>query len=254
MDLASPRLFRWADIPEEAVTSMLDRRIVTGERVMASRIRLRKGCIVPRHAHEAEQLSWVFDGALRFAFGNRSITVRAGQVLVIPPWLPHAAEALGDTDELDVFSPIRHDWLDGSDTYFHAAAATPAHHPETDGVATLHRWRDTAVERQTTHIARAYLTAERTTLAQVRLKAGAVVPRHEHESEQLTWVHRGALELSLDGQRFTVRPGAVLRVPSGVPHDARALEDTVVLDIFSPRRDDWLAKTDDYFRLGNPPR
>jgi quercetin dioxygenase-like cupin family protein len=257
MDLTTPRLFRWADLPREAVTPMLSRQLITGERVMAAQIRLRRGCVVPRHSHEAEQLSWVFSGGLRFTLAGETITVRAGEVLQIPSWVEHEAVAIRDTHEIDIFSPIRRDWLDGTDTYFHAApAGQPAAAPPAPPAnpATLHRWRDTAIEPQTEYILRAYLTGERSTIAQIALKRGAVVPSHAHESEQLTWVRSGKLELTVGEQVFTVGAGAVLRVPSGLPHRATALEDTRVLDLFSPRRDDWVRRTDHYFRQGNPAR
>lgn len=255
MDIDTTRLFRWDDVPLEAVTPNLERRIITGTRVMAARIRLRRGCVVPLHSHEAEQVSWVFSGALEFTFGRERVTVGPGEVLIIPSGLPHQAVALETTDELDVFSPIRHDWLNGTDAYFHAPPAAPSDQPAepANGSAKATRlvWRDTAVERQTPFIQRSFVTGERTTIAQVALRAGAVVPVHSHESEQLTWVERGELELTVAGEVFSVRPGSVLRIPSGVPHDARARADTVVLDLFSPRRDDWIAKTDHYFRQGN---
>jgi quercetin dioxygenase-like cupin family protein len=257
MDLTSVRLFRWADIPREPVTPMLSRQLISGERVMVAQIRLRRGCVVPRHSHEAEQLSWVFSGALKFFIAGETITVHPGEVLSIPSWVEHEAVALEETHEVDVFSPIRRDWLDGTAAYFHAAPTQPADRVRAATAAnpaTLLRWRDTAIEPQTDYILRAYLTGDRTTIAQIALRKGAVVPSHAHESEQLTWVRSGRLQLTVGDQVVTVGAGAVLRVPSGLPHQAIALADTRVLDLFSPRRDDWLGKTDHYFRQGNPAR
>lgn len=105
-------------MPVEQLNPLIDRQMVWGERGMLARIILRKGAIVPRHSHENEQITYVLDGALRFTFGDgRVITVAAGEVLVIPSNLPHQAEALEDTIDLDVFSPPRGDWIAGADAY-----------------------------------------------------------------------------------------------------------------------------------------
>lgn len=90
---------------------------------MAGMIRLKKGSHVPKHSHESEQLTYVFEGRLRFVIDGQEIVVGPGEVLVIPAWVEHEATALEDTRELDIFSPIRKDWLDGTDTYFQAGAA-----------------------------------------------------------------------------------------------------------------------------------
>ena len=113
------RLQRWDELALEKVTEMISRKVVTGEREMLAQIYLKKGAIVPMHKHESEQITYVLQGALRFLIDGEQITVREGEVLVIPSWLPHQAEALDDTFELDVFSPIRQDWLDKTDKYFH---------------------------------------------------------------------------------------------------------------------------------------
>jgi quercetin dioxygenase-like cupin family protein len=112
---------RWDDMPKERVTDSIARRIVVGERMMLAHVYLAKGSIVPRHSHENEQLTYILEGALRFWIGEdgaREIIVRAGEVLVIPSNVPHKAEALEDTLDVDVFNPPRQDWLDGSDHYF----------------------------------------------------------------------------------------------------------------------------------------
>ncbi|HTV16767.1 MAG TPA: cupin domain-containing protein [Acidobacteriaceae bacterium] len=105
-------------MPVEHLNSLIDRQMVWGERGMLARIILRKGAIVPRHSHENEQISYILEGALRFTLGDgRVITVGAGEVLVIPSNLPHQAEALDDTVDLDVFTPPRADWIAGTDAY-----------------------------------------------------------------------------------------------------------------------------------------
>jgi len=110
--------YRWDEIASEKVTEMISRKIITGEREMLAQIWLKKGAIVPTHSHESEQISYVFQGALRFTIQGEEFIVRDGEVLHIPSNVPHQAEALDDCFELDVFSPIRQDWLDKTDDYF----------------------------------------------------------------------------------------------------------------------------------------
>src|SRR5438034_151436 len=119
MSTQTVRLHRWDEIALEKVTEMLSRKIVTGEREMIAQIYLKRGCLVPMHSHESEQMTYILQGALKFLIGGEEITVREGEVLHIPSWVEHQAEALDDTFELDVFSPIRQDWLDHTDDYFH---------------------------------------------------------------------------------------------------------------------------------------
>ncbi len=113
------QLSRWDEIELEKVTEMISRKIVTGAREMLAQIYLKKGALVPMHSHESEQITYVLQGALQFLIGGETIIVREGEVLTIPSWLEHQAEALEDTFELDLFSPIRQDWLDKTDDYFH---------------------------------------------------------------------------------------------------------------------------------------
>jgi len=113
-------LHRWEDMPKERVNDMLDRRLITGDRMMLAHVYLKKGCIVPRHSHENEQLTYILEGALSFKLGddqNETLVVSAGEVLHIPSNLPHEAKALEDTLDVDVFSPPRADWLNKTDSY-----------------------------------------------------------------------------------------------------------------------------------------
>ena len=112
--------YRWDDMPKERVSDSLDRRLITGERMMLAHVYLKKGCLVPKHSHENEQITYILSGALRFKLGedaSRELTVSAGEVLHIPSNLPHEALALEDTLDVDVFSPPRQDWLDKTDSY-----------------------------------------------------------------------------------------------------------------------------------------
>ena len=111
------RLHRWDEIALEKVTEVISRKIVTGEREMLSQIYLKRGALVPMHKHESEQLTYILEGALKFEIEGREVVVRKGEVLHIPSWVPHSAVALEDTLDLDIFSPIRVDWLTGQDHY-----------------------------------------------------------------------------------------------------------------------------------------
>ena len=112
MGAQTVRLHRWDEIALEKITEMVSRKIVTGDREMLAQVYLKRGCLVPMHAHESEQMTYVLQGILKFLVGGEEITVREGEVLHIPSLVEHQAEALEDTFELDVFSPIRRDWLD----------------------------------------------------------------------------------------------------------------------------------------------
>ena len=112
--------YRWEAMPREKVSAMLDRRLITGDRIMLAHVYLKKGCVVPKHSHENEQFTYILEGALRFWIGEgekEEVVVRAGEVLHIPSNLPHKAEALEDTLDVDVFSPPREDWLNKTDSY-----------------------------------------------------------------------------------------------------------------------------------------
>ena len=114
------RQYRWDDMPKEPLNELLDRRLITGERMMLAHVYLKKGCLVPRHSHENEQITYVLAGALHFWLGEdekEECVIRSGEVLTIPGNLPHKALALEDTLDVDIFCPPRQDWLDGSDAY-----------------------------------------------------------------------------------------------------------------------------------------
>ena len=115
------RTFRWDEMEKEPVTDGIERRIITGERMMLTHVYLKKGAVVPLHSHENEQLTYILEGVLRFWIGDgesEPIDVHAGEVLHIPSHVPHKAEALEDTLDVDIFSPPRQDWLDKTDDYF----------------------------------------------------------------------------------------------------------------------------------------
>jgi quercetin dioxygenase-like cupin family protein len=116
---ATPELkhFTWDRVELEALNPLIQRQFVVGHDVMVARILLKKGGIVPLHSHVNEQVTYVLEGALRFTIDGRDVVVRAGDVLTIPPNLPHAVEALEDTVDLDIFNPPRADWINKDDSY-----------------------------------------------------------------------------------------------------------------------------------------
>ena len=115
------RALNWNEVPVEKVTDEISRQLLTGKNEMMARVLLKKGAVVPTHHHDAEQITYVMEGALKLWIGEpeTEVTLRAGEFLLIPSNVPHRAEALEDTVDVDIFSPIRHDWLDGTDSYFH---------------------------------------------------------------------------------------------------------------------------------------
>lgn len=110
-------LYKWSEIPEEQVNDKLSRKIISGKRVMLTQIFIKKGCVVPSHKHESEQITYVVEGLLELTLPDGKVRVGRGQVLVIPSNLEHSALALEDTLDVDIFSPIREDWLTGQDHY-----------------------------------------------------------------------------------------------------------------------------------------
>ncbi len=113
----SLKYLAWNDVEIEAMNPLLGRQLIVGHQVMLARVLLKKGCIVPLHSHVNEQLSYILEGALKFYIEGKEIVVRAGEVLTIPPNMPHKAEAMEDTVDLDIFNPPRADWINKTDSY-----------------------------------------------------------------------------------------------------------------------------------------
>jgi quercetin dioxygenase-like cupin family protein len=108
---------RLENMPTEHLNPLLDRQFVSGQKGMLARLILRTGCVVPLHSHENEQITYILKGALKFTLQGKDIVVHAGEILIIPANVPHSAEALEDTVDLDLFCPPRADWIDGTDAY-----------------------------------------------------------------------------------------------------------------------------------------
>ena len=107
----------WSSIDLEDLNPLLQRQFVVGQNVMVARVLLKKGCVVPEHSHHNEQVTYILEGALKFWIDGKEIVVNAGEVLAIPPHMPHKAEAVEDTVDLDIFNPPRADWINKTDKY-----------------------------------------------------------------------------------------------------------------------------------------
>jgi len=114
---AELRHIPWSSVEIEVLNPLLGRHFVVGQNVMLARVLLKKGCLVPEHSHHNEQITYVLEGALKFGIDGKEIVVNAGEVLTIPPNMPHWAEALADTVDLDIFNPPRADWINKTDAY-----------------------------------------------------------------------------------------------------------------------------------------
>ena len=107
----------WESVPLETMSDMISRKIISGDKAMVAQVFLKKGAVVPEHHHESEQITYILEGALKFQIEGKEIVVRKGDVLSIPSNVPHRAVAMEDTLDLDIFSPIRVDWLTRNDEY-----------------------------------------------------------------------------------------------------------------------------------------
>jgi len=108
---------KWDDVEIEEMNPLIGRQFVVGTDTMIARVLLKKGAHVPMHRHHNEQISYILEGALRFHIEDRDVIVQAGEVLCIPPNVPHEAYALEDTVDLDIFNPPRQDWIHRDDAY-----------------------------------------------------------------------------------------------------------------------------------------
>ena len=116
-NVATLKYVSWDSVELETLNPLLQRQFVVGENVMVARVLMKKGCIIPLHSHHNEQVTYILEGALKFWIDGKEIVVNAGEVLTIPPHMPHKAEAVADTVDLDIFNPPRADWINKSDQY-----------------------------------------------------------------------------------------------------------------------------------------
>jgi len=111
----------WEKIEKEQLNPVITRQMMSGEDATIGRILLSRGAVVPRHSHRSEQFTFILSGALKFTFDDGETVVRSGEILLIPPHVPHAAEALEDTVDFDFFAPRRDDWINKDDAYLRGA-------------------------------------------------------------------------------------------------------------------------------------
>jgi len=123
--MAPHRYIPWSSVELENLNPLLQRQFVVGEKVMVARVLLKKGCVVPLHHHHNEQITYILEGALKFELNGEEVVVRAGEVLCIPPNVPHKATALEDTVDLDIFNPPREDWIAKTDAYLRGEQPVP---------------------------------------------------------------------------------------------------------------------------------
>jgi quercetin dioxygenase-like cupin family protein len=122
---AQLRHIAWDSVELEDLNPLLQRHFVVGQNVMVARVLLKKGCIVPEHSHHNEQITYILEGALKFWIDGKELVVNAGEVLTIPPHMPHKAEAVVDTVDLDIFNPPREDWINKTDKYLRGGKSLP---------------------------------------------------------------------------------------------------------------------------------
>ena len=111
------QLYQWDQIEKEQLNPSFARQVIHGETLTAARVFIQKGYTVPTHSHVNEQLSFIESGHLKFVLEGKDVVVGPGQLLLIPPHVPHSAEALDDVVGIDYFTPVREDWRNGSDAY-----------------------------------------------------------------------------------------------------------------------------------------
>jgi quercetin dioxygenase-like cupin family protein len=117
--------YTWDSVELETMSDVISRKVITGEKAMVAQVFLKKDAVVPEHRHESEQLTYILEGALKFELEGREVIVRKGEVLHIPSNVPHRAVALEDTLDLDIFAPIRTDWLTKDDSYLRRGEREP---------------------------------------------------------------------------------------------------------------------------------
>jgi quercetin dioxygenase-like cupin family protein len=121
-ETAMMKYVTWDSVELETLNPLLQRQFIVGQELMIARVLLKKGSVVPEHSHVNEQITYILEGALQFKIDGKQVVVRAGEVLCIPPNMPHEALALEDTVDLDVFNPPRQDWIEKRDDYLRTEA------------------------------------------------------------------------------------------------------------------------------------
>lgn len=108
---------KWQAANEEKLSDTVTRQVIHGEKATLSKFSARKGAEIARHSHPNEEYMMVTSGAIKYLFDDREEVVNAGEVLVVPPDVPHSIHVLEDVTFLVFFTPVREDWLRGEDQY-----------------------------------------------------------------------------------------------------------------------------------------
>ena len=111
------QLYQWDSVRKEEMNPKIWRKVVNGEKMTVAQIFIAKDGVVPVHQHENEQMSYVLEGAVKFDVGGQEVIVRKGEIVHIPANVPHGVVALEDTFDIEIFVPVRQDWLTGQDDY-----------------------------------------------------------------------------------------------------------------------------------------
>ncbi len=112
-------------------------------------------------------------------------------------------------------------------------------------------WDEIEREQLTPLLQRQFFSTTQLTMARFKLLKGCVVPEHRHENAQVTFVLEGKLKLNFSGHDVIVRAGETVQIAPNLPHGAEALEDTLLVDVFTPPRSDWEQRQDAYLRQDN---
>ena len=131
--IAKLKYIPWTTVELENLNPLLQRQLIVGQNVMVARVLMKSGCIIPLHSHHNEQVTYILEGALKFWIDGKEILVNAGEVLTIPPHMPHKAEAMADTVDLDIFNPPRADWINKTDQYLRDEESKNAEKPHRVG-------------------------------------------------------------------------------------------------------------------------
>lgn len=114
---ALPNFYQLDKVPKENISDKITRQYVMGSQSMMVKWTLKKGALIPLHFHPNEQITWITKGAVKVLSQNKEFILKAGDIMIFPPYVPHQFLALADTIDIDFFTPIREDWLSGKDTY-----------------------------------------------------------------------------------------------------------------------------------------
>ncbi len=236
------------DVPPVPMLPGVQRQtLIAGEHLMMVLFRLEKGVKFPLHNHPHEQAGYILEGALDYKADGKSYVCRPGCSYFAHGNQAHEGEVVENCFLLDVFSPPRDDYRGGHGgpsyvpTAQGALAAQPAKLGPTGGCYVLESRDVPKVEMLPDFYRQTMVYGKQLMMVLFSMKQGADLPAHKHPHEQMGFVVRGAVEFTVDGHTYVTRAGCNYYVPSNVLHSAKVLEDALVVDAFSPPREDYLS-------------